>query len=72
MTKTSLPSDYEACGQCGFDHAYEPSEAYKWHFDQQSIPQTLKIYCVCGEDYKLASGESLKCDCGETVTRRAL
>lgn len=26
-----LPSDYETCGDCGYDHAYEPREAYKWH-----------------------------------------
>lgn len=25
------PDDYEACGDCGFDHAYEPSEARAWH-----------------------------------------
>lgn len=24
-----LPSDYEACGQCGFDHDYEQQEASK-------------------------------------------
>jgi hypothetical protein len=24
-------SDYEECGHCGFDHAYEPEEAYQWH-----------------------------------------
>jgi hypothetical protein len=22
-----LPVDYEACGTCGYDHAYEPEEA---------------------------------------------
>jgi len=26
-----LPSDYEACGDCGFDHSYEPAEAHEWH-----------------------------------------
>ena len=26
-----LPADYEACGECGFDHAYEYEEAYKFH-----------------------------------------
>jgi hypothetical protein len=26
-----LPSDYEACGDCGFDHDYEPSESTTWH-----------------------------------------
>jgi len=28
-----LPSDYEACGECGFDHAYEPAEAMQAHAD---------------------------------------
>jgi len=27
----NLPSDYEPCGYCGFDHGYEYEEAYKWH-----------------------------------------
>lgn len=26
-----LPEDYEACGECGFDHAYEPHEASVYH-----------------------------------------
>jgi hypothetical protein len=36
LTYTTLdlpakPADYEACGECGFDHAYEPSEALAAH-----------------------------------------
>jgi len=27
----NLPDDYEECGYCGFDHAYEPEQANKWH-----------------------------------------
>lgn len=27
----NLPSDYEQCGECGFDHEYEYSYAYNWH-----------------------------------------
>jgi len=23
--------DYEPCGDCGYDHEYEPEEAYEWH-----------------------------------------
>jgi len=26
-----LPEDYEECGECGYDHAYEPEEAKKAH-----------------------------------------
>lgn len=26
-----LPTDYEACGECGFDHEYETAEAIAWH-----------------------------------------
>ena len=26
-----VPDDYEACGECGFDHEYEPNEAAKAH-----------------------------------------
>ena len=29
--KDCLPKDYEPCGDCGFDHSYEYSEAYAWH-----------------------------------------
>ena len=25
------PPDYEACGDCGVDHAYEPAEAAAYH-----------------------------------------
>jgi hypothetical protein len=32
--KTKVP-DYEACGTCGFDHAYEPTEASYEHQRQQ-------------------------------------
>jgi hypothetical protein len=27
----SFPEDYEPCGQCGIDHAYEPNEARQAH-----------------------------------------
>lgn len=35
----ALPSDYESCGTCGFDHAYEPTEAQAVHdnLDRQDI-----------------------------------
>lgn len=26
-----LPEDYETCGDCGFDHDYEPAQAAVWH-----------------------------------------
>lgn len=28
-----VPSDYEACGECGYDHEYEYTEAHRWHSD---------------------------------------
>ena len=28
-----LPDDYEACGECGFDHEYETQEANAWHIE---------------------------------------
>lgn len=32
MEKEELPcSDYEPCGECGYDHGYEQQEAYDWH-----------------------------------------
>ena len=29
--KTPFPSDYEPCGECGYDHSYEYGPAHKWH-----------------------------------------
>ena len=29
--KSEIPSDYEACGECGFDNAYEYEKTYQWH-----------------------------------------
>lgn len=41
-----LPDDYELCGTCGYDHAYdvpflsesERSEAFHAHLDQHPVP----------------------------------
>lgn len=30
----SIPKDYEPCGECGYDHAYEYEEAKLWHEKQ--------------------------------------
>jgi hypothetical protein len=32
-----LPADYEECGECGFDHSYEPREAFEAHRDMQVL-----------------------------------
>ena len=29
--KEALPNDYEACGECNLDHAYEPVQSLEWH-----------------------------------------
>lgn len=26
-----MPADFETCGDCGFDHSYEPEESARWH-----------------------------------------
>lgn len=33
MTIEPRPTDYEQCGECGFDHEYETAEAITWHKD---------------------------------------
>lgn len=39
--RKELPTDYEACGTCGFDHEYEPEEARIAHpFDAAQLPET--------------------------------
>lgn len=37
----ALPSDYEECADCGFDHEYEPSEAQRWHAEVDPIGNEL-------------------------------
>ena len=32
--------DYEPCGECGVDHAYEPAEAMRRHDAVQHQPRT--------------------------------
>ncbi len=41
-----LPSDYESCGECGFDHEYEPTEANRWHAETNPVMHEK----VCSED----------------------
>mgnify|MGYP003403044754 CR=1 FL=1 len=31
LAKDVGPSDYEQCGDCGYDHEYEYTEAHKYH-----------------------------------------
>lgn len=38
-----LPDDYEPCGDCGFDHAYEPTEAWRAH--NEAAQKRLKDKC---------------------------
>jgi hypothetical protein len=42
MANIELPSDYESCGQCGFDHDYEYEAAYNWHLaDAEGTEQPM-------------------------------
>lgn len=36
----SLPSDYEECGECGFNHDYEYEQAYAHH---SKVPMTQTV-----------------------------
>lgn len=33
--ESDRPSDYETCGECGFDHSYEYEAAYRIHNSQE-------------------------------------
>jgi hypothetical protein len=33
MTMIPTPKDYETCGDCGLDHAYDYDAAVRWHRD---------------------------------------
>jgi uncharacterized membrane protein YgaE (UPF0421/DUF939 family) len=37
-----LPSDYEPCGECNFDHSYEYEEAHKWHKEHSELESAEK------------------------------
>jgi hypothetical protein len=37
-----LPSDYESCGECNFDHTYEPAESHKWHKEHSELQDAEK------------------------------
>ena len=39
------PSDYEPCGQCGFDHAYEPGGATAWHIKELECGHCFGARC---------------------------
>jgi site-specific DNA-methyltransferase (adenine-specific) len=43
-----VPTDYEACGDCGFDHDYESAEAARWHNDN---PGSYGVQVIRG-DYR--------------------
>lgn len=46
-----LPSDYEQCATCGFDHEYEYAEAQKWHEQNPEPEQEIAGECdVCGRE----------------------
>ncbi len=38
------PDDYEQCGECGFDHAYEPSEAQASHVEMKKVDAAMAEY----------------------------
>ena len=40
LMEVPLPADYEACGTCGFDHAYEQAEALAAH--SKLTPQSVE------------------------------
>lgn len=46
MDKFCLPSDYEACGECGYDHSYEPVESAMAHIHFRA---QLFAYANCGK-----------------------
>lgn len=31
-----LPSNYEECGECGYDHSYEPEESFRAHLYEEN------------------------------------
>lgn len=47
-----LPEDYEACGECGFDHSYEPIAAARAHDKElENLTTHVKILVTgCGYD----------------------
>ena len=44
--------DYEFCGDCGFDHQYEPNQSTEWH---QLNPGSYTTQVIRGDSFKIAS-----------------
>lgn len=39
--------DYEACGECGFDHSYEPEESVKAHNRSKLVQGLIPAKTEC-------------------------
>jgi DNA modification methylase len=50
--KEGKRSDYEACGDCGYDHVYEPAAAAGWH---TANPGSYSVQII-RNDYKIVTG----------------
>lgn len=46
-----MPEDYEPCGECGHDHAYEQEDARRWH-DQQEEARLEKLDALRNGDHE--------------------
>jgi len=49
----SLPEDYSTCGDCGYDHSYEPIESSKWHL---AHPTKSDSEAELGDDIRFRAG----------------
>lgn len=56
---TKPATDYEPCGDCGFDHAYEQAEALKWHTAREKGDQMKSVIEIL-EELEGASGSNAK------------
>lgn len=46
---SELPSDYETCSECGFDHEYEYAEAYRAHTKMESVMNMVLVLLLNGD-----------------------
>ncbi len=67
-----LPSDYETCGDCGFDHDYEPEVAAAWHTNNPgSYPWEVVTVKLHGSNYR-PDFEKMYEEAGREVAREQL
>jgi DNA modification methylase len=58
MNISEMPSDFEACGDCGFDHTYESRFANEWH---EKNPGSYTVQVIRGDTFAVTANWPSAC-----------